>query len=190
MDFNLSEEQEMLRAGADRFVRSHYTLEQRRQQIASGVPCKREHWAQFAELGWLMLNVPASAGGLGASLIETSVLMQSFGRGPVLEPYINTAVLAARVLERATENQIARQLLTDIANGERRFALAHGEPNGADNPRAVKTAASPHRDKYRLSGRKFMALDAPSADTLIVSGTVEGESAYALFLVEHAAAGV
>ena len=127
MDFNLSDEQQMLRDGAMRYVRENYAFDARRKLEASELGYSADIWQQFAELGWLGLAVPEKFGGLGCSINETVILMEEFGRGLLLEPYLNTAVLGVRLLEQSENGDLQRELLPRVAEGSLKLALAHGE---------------------------------------------------------------
>ena len=100
MHFNLTDEQQMLRDAASRFVRERYGFEARRQLMArSG--WSSERWMQYADMGWLALAIAQDDGGLGCGFVETAIVAEELGRAMVLEPYIGCAVLAARLIETA-----------------------------------------------------------------------------------------
>lgn len=180
MDFNLTEEQRQLREGAQRFLREQYTFQQRRK-LAAGTGFAHEHWAQFAELGWLALGLPESAGGLGLSRVETALLAEELGRALVLEPFVPAVVLCTRLIERS-ELATREALLGNVASGELILALAHAEPQERYAVHAAQTLAESTADGgWRLSGLKTLVVGAPFAHSLIVSATLEGEPA--LFLV-------
>ena len=80
MDFTLNEDQELLKESVDRFVREAYTFDRRQALVASELGFSREHWKQFAELGWLALGFAEEHGGLGGSALDSAVLMEAFGR--------------------------------------------------------------------------------------------------------------
>jgi alkylation response protein AidB-like acyl-CoA dehydrogenase len=191
VDLSLTEEQEMLRDGVRRFVREQYEFEARRKLAAGELGFEPQHWQTFAELGWLALTVPESAGGLGCSAVETALIMEGFGAGLVLEPYASNAVLAVRILEGALTggSQLAGEVLASLAEGKTRVALAHSEAAARYDLAAVETTARRDGTGYRLSGVKTLALDAPSADKLIVSARVD-TGAIGLFLVDRATPGL
>jgi len=190
MDFNLSEEQQMLRDGATRFVREHYAFEARRALAKSELGYSREHWQTYAELGWLALGVPEDAGGLGCPFTDTAILLEELGRGLVLEPLVSTTVLCARILDRC-ENPGARgELLGEVAVGSTILALAHDEPGHRFETARADVAARPVGDGFVLDGIKILAVDGQAADRFIVSATLAGDPVPSLFVVPRDAAGL
>lgn len=182
MNFNLSEEQSMLRDAAQRLVREAYGLEARRELAHSGEGFSRELWRQYAELGWLGLNLPEDVGGLACSFIETAVLAEQLGRGMVLEPFLPTAVLCSRLLDRTAPAALRQELLPALIGGELLLALAHEEPDARDGG-LPRTQARRTAEGYRLEGSKTLVLNAPAVDKLIVSAQLEGQ--LALFLLDR-----
>ena len=190
MDFRLTDEQAMLREGASRFVNEHYAFEQRRALVRSGAAFSEAHWQQFAELGWLALGLPESAGGLGCSMVETAVIMEQFGAALVLEPYAETAVCAARIFELADDPANGTPLLAAIGAGALRVALAHSEPNARYDLDSVATVAVADSGGYRITGTKLLVEGAPNAHKLVVSARIEGRAGFALFAIDRGAPGV
>lgn len=189
MNFDLSEEQVMLRDGVARFMRDEYGFEHRRKLAASRDGFSRETWTQFAELGWLALNLPEDVGGLACSFIETTIVMQELGRGLVLEPFLATAVLCAHLVDRSTSQAHREQLLPALIAGELLLALAHDEPGNHGTRVPLRSTASRCTEGYRLNGSKTVVLGAAAADRLIVSAATE-DGGIALFLVSPQTAGV
>lgn len=189
MDFNLTDEQQMLREAVRRFAREQYTFEARRRLLDSEQSFGADNWSSYAELGWLALGVPEDVGGLNCSFVETALVMEEFGRVLALEPYASSAILCARIVD-ASENGGHRQaLLPALAEGELRMALAHTEADARYNLASVQsTRGQKSGDAFVIDGVKTLAFDAPSADQLIVSAQLDG--GFALFLVPCAADGV
>jgi alkylation response protein AidB-like acyl-CoA dehydrogenase len=190
MDFSLSEEQQMLSDGAEKFLAAHYSFEQRRALLSSEAGFSEQNWQTFAELGWLALPVPEDAGGLGGSFIDTTLILEAMGRRLVLEPYATTAVLATRVIAQSRNRELRSSLLSEIAQGTCRVALAHGELASRYDMRAVQTCARPEQNGYLMDGVKVMAFDAPSAHKLIVSASIADTNEIALFLLDANTLGV
>ena len=190
MEFERSDIQRMLLESAERYLGEHGGLEQWRSRRALPGGLDRARWAQFAELGWLALPLPESAGGLGGGLEDIALLNTAFGKALATEPYVSTAVLGGHILANA-EPEISGPMLAAIAEGGLLLALAHAE-SGRDplTTEAALTTAARTGSGFVLNGRKLMALDAPSADKLIVSAALEGEDGLALFLIDRDAPGV
>lgn len=191
MDFNLSEEQLMLRDGVERYIRDDYDFEQRRHQATTGEGFSREHWQQFADLGWLALTLPEDVGGLDCSFVETSLVLESFGRGMVLEPFVSSAILCARIVDRSGSDYHRHDLLPALGEGRLLLALADSECGSrfavgcTEDTVALKTGQG-----YQLSGVKTLVFDAPSADKLLVTARLEDCRHPAVFVVDRTAPGV
>ncbi|MFP3525494.1 acyl-CoA dehydrogenase family protein, partial [Pantoea sp. SIMBA_072] len=91
MDFSLDEEQQMLADMVARFVERQYEFETRRTLAQSPRGWSEDNWSSLAETGLLALGLDEQYGGLGAGAEETLVVMEAFGRGLVLEPFLATA---------------------------------------------------------------------------------------------------
>src|SRR5690606_7429268 len=98
MDFSFSEEQTLLRNSVQSFLQDKYDFDTRSKIVASDEGWRPEYWQQFAELGLLAAPFPEEMGGLGGGAIETMIIMEEFGRNLVVEPYLETVVLAGGLL--------------------------------------------------------------------------------------------
>jgi alkylation response protein AidB-like acyl-CoA dehydrogenase len=191
MDFAKSDIQAMLLESADRLLAEASGVEYWREQRRSPIGFEEARWERFAEMGWLALAVPESAGGLSGSIEDVALLNVAFGKSLAAEPYVSTAVLANHVIQQSADDERAAGLLGEIAAGSLRLALAHLE-KGSDplSPSAGQTTARRSGGEFVLDGRKLLALDAPSAGTLIVSARIDGEEGTGLFLVSTASPGL
>jgi alkylation response protein AidB-like acyl-CoA dehydrogenase len=188
MDFNYTDEQNALRDTLARYIAKDYPFEARRALAKSDDGFSRAHWAQFADLGLLALPFPEDFGGLNGNAVDTMLVMETFGRGLVLEPYLSAVVVAGGLIRDAGSAAQKEALLPAIAGGERMLALAHYERAARYEVSRVDTAAKPDGSGWKLSGAKGVVLGGGSADTLIVSAkTGKGLS---LFLVDARAKGV
>jgi alkylation response protein AidB-like acyl-CoA dehydrogenase len=190
VDFNLTDEQQMLRDGVRRFATERYSFEARKRLLATTERFSHQNWRTYAELGWLALALPEELGGLGCSFVETAIVMQELGRVLALEPYATSAILGAHIIGTSGNNEQRAELLPQLGSGELRIALAHSEPDvryELDTVRA--TTAKATADGYILRGVKTLVFDAPTADQLIVSAALVGGS-FGLFIVPVQASGV
>jgi alkylation response protein AidB-like acyl-CoA dehydrogenase len=194
MNFELSEEQSLLARSVDRFVADHYGIEQRRALAATGPGFADSHWQQFAGLGWLALPFAEEDGGIGGSPVDVMVLMQAFGRGLVLEPYVGAIVLAGGVIRRAATRAQRQVLLPPLLDGSLRYALAHEEAQARHLRSDVRTTARRDDGGFVLDGRKCGVLGAAAAQRLIVSarsdGAADAPHGIGLYVVDATAPGL
>ena len=194
MDFSFSAEQMLLRDSVDRFIQNDYTFEARRKLIESEEGFSRKHWASFAELGWLALPFAEEVGGFGGTPIETMILMEAFGKGLVVEPYVPTVILAGGCLADGGSATHKEGPLADMMAGSKLGALAFVEPQSRYNMADVCTRAVAAGDDYVIDGAKAVVLGGPGADYLVVSARTSGaqreEGGITLFLVDAGTPGI
>jgi len=191
MDFSLNEEQSLLRDSARRFIEQRYSFQQRKAIVAQPDGFSRECWRAYADFGWLGAGLPEDVGGMGGTAIETAILMEEFGRGLVVEPYLSCAVLAAGLVNIAGNEKQRRELLSPMITGERMLALADSEAASRGNAAWVEARAVRRGDGWSLRGRKTRVLGGPGADTFIVaartSGNTDDAQGITLFLLPSGA---
>ena len=115
MDFNLTDEQQMLREGTERYLLESYTFDDRKLSLREPRGCRDEAWQAFAEMGWLALVVPEDAGGLGTGLLEATLVAEAMGRRAVIEPYASSAVLASRPCTASNSSRAPCMAITPAA---------------------------------------------------------------------------
>jgi alkylation response protein AidB-like acyl-CoA dehydrogenase len=191
MDFRLSDEQRLLQDSVGRFIAAEYPLEKRRAYIKQPDGFSRGNWRTLAELGLLGLPLPEESGGAGGSNVDVMVVMEQFGRGLVVEPYLGSVVLCGALLKGLAKDS---PLLSGLADGSLLMALAHGERQARYALQDVETAARKDGDGFRLNGRKSVVIHGDSADKLIVSARTSGAARDAagisLFVVDRGANGL
>ncbi len=194
MDFNFTEEQQMLEDAVRRFVVRNYSFEKRRAVMNSTEGWSREVWQTLVAMGLLAINIPEEYGGLDAGPVTTMPVMNAFGAGLLVEPYLSSAIVATALIRNAGGDARQRELLPAMASGEVIAVLAHEEPGARDDLTHVETRASRSGDGYVLHGHKAVVLHAPAADTLIVSartaGATDDAQGISLFLVPRNAPNV
>ena len=194
MDFQYTEEQQLLADSVARLADQHYDFEARKRVIASTVGHSPEAWRQLAELGLTALTLPGSHGGFDGGALDLVAIMETLGRSLMLEPFVSTVGLGARLVAALGSDAQKQSLLPAVADGSLILALAHAEPDSRHDIAQVSTQASAAPGGWRISGAKSLALDAPIAGKLIVSARVSGEASdpegVSLFLVDADAAGL
>lgn len=196
MDFDLSEEQLLLKDTVDRWAGDAYptleaTLAARTEP--AGFPAAR--WAELAELGVLGLPFAEADGGFGYGPVEIGLTMEAIGRTLAPEPFLSAIVVAGSVLRQAADAAQRAAILPGVIAGTSRPALAHGEIQARFDLFDVATTATPTvSGGWRLDGRKTVVEHGGSADLLLVgartSGARRDTGGITLFLVPAETPGV
>jgi alkylation response protein AidB-like acyl-CoA dehydrogenase len=193
MNFDYSEEQQLLAASVRRFVEKQYDFDTRKKIITSAEGYSRSVWAGLADIGLLGLPLPVDAGGFGGGAVDLLSVMEAFGEALVVEPYLST-VIGARFVARAGTAAQKQALLPPIVAGQLKMAFAQTENGARYNLAHVATRARKDGSDYVLDGDKRVVLHAPCADRLIVSARTAGGDAdtagISLFVVDAHAPGL
>ncbi|MDG4664586.1 acyl-CoA dehydrogenase family protein [Mycobacterium sp. 236(2023)] len=192
MDFKLNDEQTLLRDGLTRFLATRYDLEKSRAAAKTGAGWQPEIWRAFAEdLGILGAALPEEAGGIGGGPVEMMLIAEALGHALVVEPYVDTAVVAAGLLRRAG-GDTASALLEKIVEGTALVSLAATEPTSGEFWQDVATEAVRDGDDWVLTGEKIVSAATPLAGHVLITARTSGERAdtdgISLFLVDIASA--
>jgi pimeloyl-CoA dehydrogenase small subunit len=173
MDFNFTEEQTMIRDSLARLIKDQYDFDTRRKVVASKEGWRPKMWAQFAELGLLAAPFSEEDGGLGGGPIDAMVVMEEFGKGLVVEPFLQSVVCGGGFLKRGSDAQKAEHL-APLMTGEKVFAFAYAEPKGRYNLADLETTAKKDGSGWTISGHKAVVIGAPWASHLIVTARTAG----------------
>ncbi|HKW52077.1 MAG TPA: acyl-CoA dehydrogenase family protein [Stellaceae bacterium] len=194
MDFDFTEEQRLLDETVRRLVKDEYGFEKRKAYKAAPEGFSRKLWVRYAEIGLLGLPFAEEHGGFGGSAVESMIVMESFGRGLALEPYLASVVLGGGLVSHAGSAAQKQAILPALAAGKLMLAFAHGEPQSRYALADVATRAERDGNGYVLSGEKGVVLHGDGADRLVVSARSSGSSrdkkGISLFLVDAKAKGV
>lgn len=193
MDFNLTEERQMLQDTLRRFLADRYNTEVRNKILESDTGMSPEIWAELAELGVIGALFTEEQGGFGGAGFDIAVVFEELGRAGVVEPMLDTAVLGGGLIA-ALGNESQQALLEDVIGGGLHLALAHGEPTARFDLSCVSTTAKASGDGVVIEGRKSVVINAEAADHLIVSARESGDmydrDGISLFLVPKDTKGV
>lgn len=194
MDFSYSEEQQMLQDSVQKFVHSQYDFDTRKKVIESDKGFSDDNWALFAELGWLTVPFREEDGGFGGSAVDLMVVMEEFGRGMVVEPFVPTAVLSGGLIAELGSAAQKETLLGAIMEGSLQLATAFAEPDSRYNLASVACAAKKDGNGYVLNGDKVLVLNGPAADKILVvartSGNKIDRDGISVFVVDATATGL
>ena len=194
MDFDLTEDQRLLTDSVNRLLGDQYGFDKRRGYLQAPEGWSTALWSQYAELGLLGLPFAEEFGGFGGGAVDVMLLMQSFGRSLVLEPYLSTVVLGGTAIRLAGSPDQKNEILPGVTEGTIKLAFAHSERQARYDVTDVMTTAKKNAAGYVLDGAKSVVLHGDSADKLIVSARTAGERGDAdgitLFIVDTKADGL
>ena len=194
MDFQFTSEQTLFKESVDRFVSEAYGFDARMALAASPDGFSREHWRQYAELGWLGIAFSEEHGGFGGTPVETMILMEAFGKGLVLEPFVPAIVLGGTALAHGATSSAHRQLLETLIAGDALLSLAYAEERSRYDYSLVETQARREGSDLIVRGAKRAVPYGAAADRLVVSVRTSGEArdpdGITLVLVDRDAPGV
>ncbi|WP_315797087.1 pimeloyl-CoA dehydrogenase small subunit [Bradyrhizobium sp. SZCCHNRI3043] len=194
MDFDLTEEQRLLKDSIDGLLADAYDFDKRKLYMKEKGGWSQAMWSKLAEQGLLGLPFSEDDGGFGAGGVETMIVMEAMGRALVLEPYLATVVLAGGFLRHGGSAAQKAAHLPGIIDGSKTFAFAQLEKQSRYDLFDVAASAKKKGDGYVIDGEKFVVLNGENADTLIVTARTSGgqrdKSGIGVFIVPADAKGV
>src|SRR5271169_6980250 len=174
MDFDLSEEQRLLKESVDGLLNNSYDFEARKKYMAEKGGWSKTAWDKFAEQGLLGLPFSEDDRGFGAGAVETMIVMEALGKALVLEPYLATVVIGGGFLRHGGSAEQKAEHIPGIIDGSQTFAFAQLEKNSRYDLGDVATSAKKKGEAYVIDGEKFVVLNGEGADTLIVTARSKG----------------
>src|ERR1700744_4786892 len=194
MDFDLSEEQRLLKESVDGLLTDAYDFEQRKKYMKEKGGWSKAVWSKLAEQGLIGLPFAEADGGFGAGGVETMIVMEALGRALVLEPYLATVVIGGGFLRHGGSAEQKAAYIPAIIDGRKTFAFAQLEKNSRYDLGDVSTSAKKKGDGWVIDGEKFVVLNGENADMLIVTARTKGgqrdANGIGVFLVPGDAKGV
>ena len=194
MNFDFTEEQQMVRDSIARFVQDDYDWDTRKAIVASDKGLSPDNWKLFAELGWLSIPFAEEHGGFGGNIVDLSVVMEELGKGLVVEPYFPTVVLFGGLIARAGNDAQRAEWLPRVIGGDVLGGFAYVERQSRFALHDCLTTATASGDGFVLNGEKVVVFNGEQADHLVVLARTSGEQSdrtgLSLFIVEASAAGI
>ena len=194
MDFTFNEEQSLIQDQVDQFIQKEYDWETRQSLSNSDLGFGQDNWQKFAELGWLGISVSEDSGGFGGSAIESMLIMEAFGKGLVVEPFLETMIMSGGIIDDHGSVEQKSALLEPAIAGDMQLALAYAEPQSRFNLSDVVTEAKAEGENFILNGYKSVVMNGPSANKIIVSARTSGsqldENGITLFVIDADTSGL
>lgn len=192
MDFGFSEEQEMLRDAAKRFLADNCPTTFVRKMMADDTAHDKEFWKKLVELGWPGMLIPQNYGGQGGTFLDMTVVIEEAGKALLPGPFFTAAILGAPLLIEGGSEAQKKELLPKMATGECIATLALAEASGRFDAEGIDLKASKSGSDYTISGEKFFVPDAHVANLIVVAARTgaSGEKGVTLLLVPADAKGL
>jgi len=186
MNFDLTDERQMLQDTLRRFLKEHYSNEQIKALAQSSNGYSSETWTGLAQLGVIGALFSEQDGGYGGAGFDLALVFEELGRVGAPDPLLDTAILGGGILA-AIGNEQQKALIESIIEGSLQMALAHAEPQSRYELARVNTTVRGDGPDFVLNGHKAVVVNAGAADQLIVSARSDGELAsqtgISLFLI-------
>ncbi|MBW1851253.1 MAG: acyl-CoA/acyl-ACP dehydrogenase [Deltaproteobacteria bacterium] len=157
MDFQFTEEQEMLRDSIRKYLKKECTKEYCRE-IDEAKRYPREVFAKMGELGWLALPFPEEYGGYGGTIIDQFLITEELSRASVTIGlvYFMSVCFGGKSIEYFGSEEQKKYYLPQLFSGKSLFAIALTEPGGGtDVLGALKTKAEKQGDHFVVNGTKM-----------------------------------
>jgi alkylation response protein AidB-like acyl-CoA dehydrogenase len=194
--FDYSEEQQLLADSVRRFISQDYAFDARRKIVASPEGSGAKVWSTLAELGLLGIPFSSDDGGFGGGAVDLLSVMEAFGEGLVVEPYLST-LIGAQFVARAGSDAMKQRILPAVIEGKLKMAFAHTEKGARYDLSRVSTSAAKSANGFVINGEKLVVLHAPLADKIVLSASNapsplgEGRGGgHSLFLVDAKSPGI
>ena len=195
MNFDLSDEQQMMVDTVSKFVSNESPVERFRKLRDTEATWEKSVWQEMGEYGWLGVSFPEEHGGFGGSFVDSALIIEQLGRGLVPEPYIPSVILAGGLLSRLGNDEQRESFLTPMIEGQASLALAYSERQSRYYPNDCLTSATAGSDGgYVLNGSKTWVLNGHAAEHVIVAARTSGEQldtdGISFFIVDGNASGL
>ena len=196
MDFDLTDDQRLLKDSIDKLLAPHYgDFAKRKSYQTQPNGFDPAIWQEYAEAGILGLPFPEAQGGFGGGAIETMIVMEALGTSLALEPYLTSTLLCGDIIQHAATKPSSRK---PAPRSSPRAAKSwpSRRPNPAPATICTMSASPPAQDgeDYLLEGEKSVVLGGGAADAFIVSARTSGNRrdphGITLFLVDANTPGI
>jgi len=190
MDFNHSDDRQMLADTLARYLQQRYPIEKRHAISGSDAGWSAEHWSALADLGMVGALFGEDAGGFGGTGFDIAALFEQTGKALVVEPFLGT-LMAGRILASAGGQE---DLLGETIAGTAILTFANQEPQSHFDLAQIATRAERSANGWTLTGAKAVVPQLEAAGRILVSARIAGEAGeeagIGLFLVDARAPGL
>ena len=187
MDFELTEEQKMLKDTVSRFVDTQVIP--LAEEIDEKERFPEENFKAMAEMGLFGITIPEEYGGGGADFLSCVLVMEELARGCVstANTYGSHAVLCTENIFRNGNEDQRKKYLPDLIDGKKIGAIAITEPESGSDALSLRSRAVKKGDKYIINGTKMFITNGPLCDVVVVYAKTDpeaGPKGISAFIVE------
>jgi len=195
MNYDLNQDQQILKDAAHSFLQKECPSTFVRQMIADEKGYTPGMWKKMADLGWMGILFPEEYGGYGGSYLDMAVVLYETGYACLPGPFFSSVVMGGLTLLEGGSEKQKKELLPQVASGERILTLAWAEKSGNYSRDQISTRAELKGESYLLNGTKLFVPYAHAADTVIcvartASVSSKAEEGISLFLVDGKSEGL
>jgi acyl-CoA dehydrogenase len=167
MDFNLTEEQQQIRAEirkvCQEFPDPYWREIDRKKEYPEAFVRK------LSELGWLAALIPEEYGGTGLGITEASIILEEINRSGGVATACHAQMYTMGTLLRHGSEEQKRRYLPKIATGELRLqAFGVTEPNAGSESTRIQTTAVRQGDRYIIRGEKIFISRVLQSDLMLL----------------------
>jgi acyl-CoA dehydrogenase len=174
MNFEFSEEQNLLREQARGFLKDHCSPKIVRESLENQGQFNTTLWKKIADMGWTSTVIPEAYDGLGLSYIELCVIAEELGRTLAPLPFSSSAYLATEAILAQGSKAQKETWLPRLASGELIATFAMSETHGQVSPANLTT----HVTNNKITGTKIPVPDGDYADlAIVVTKSSQGDGA-------------
>jgi acyl-CoA dehydrogenase len=169
MDFQLTEQQELIRKEVAALARSFSPEYWREKDHRAEYPW--EFVRAFAQGGWLGAIVPEEYGGSGLGVTEAAILLHEIcaaGAGTSGASPVHFYMFPPMPLIKHGAEALKRRYLPAIATGEIVMSFGVTEPNAGTDTSRIETRAERRGDVYVVDGRKVWNTNARHATHILL----------------------
>jgi isovaleryl-CoA dehydrogenase len=188
MDFQLNEEQRLLKESVARFVDEQVIP--LAPEIDRDGAFPEKNFRTMAEMGLFGISIPQEYGGSGVDLLSCQLVMEQLARGcaATANTFGAHSILCTENLCRNGNDEQRKKYLPDLIAGKKIGAIGITEPEAGSDALSMRTRAEKKGDVYILNGSKMFITNGPLADVVIVYAKTDpaaGARGITAFIVEH-----
>jgi butyryl-CoA dehydrogenase len=169
MDFQLTEEQTELRDSVRRYATERLTPIAEEIEKTGEAP-SADLLLEYAEMGYLGINIPEEFGGQGLGNLEALLVVEELGRisSAVAFPVFESCVGPVRAIEKYADRSLVEAVLPAVCSGEKMIAIAMSESHAGSALTDLKTRATVEGDEVVINGSKRWCSGGGHADGYLV----------------------